>query len=122
MVLSACASTGGMAVHPVSDIPVPPQWVPYSRDWVMIQTPKVTAAKFVYFAGMPMDGTLEQARQLLIQSGWKETKSERFVNSEKFNGVRADFAKGEDVCRVTVIEGVNATHVDYTVARVVRPQ
>lgn len=111
-----------MAANPWSDIPVPPQWVPYSRDWVMIQTPKATAAKFIYFAEMPMDGTLERARQLLIQSGWKETKSERFVNPEKFNGVWADFAKGEDVCRVTVVEGVNATHVDYTVARVGRPQ
>jgi hypothetical protein len=31
--------------------------------------------------------------------------------------VWADFVKGEDTCRVTVIEGAQATHVDYTLAR-----
>ena len=54
---------------------------------------------------------------LLVQSGWKETATERFVNPEKFPGVWADFVKGHDSCRVTVIEGHHATHVDYTVAR-----
>ncbi len=63
-----------------------------------------------------------QARQLLIQNGWTETKSERFVNPEKFPGVWAEFSKGDDTCRVTAIEGAQATHVDYTVARVTRPR
>jgi hypothetical protein len=40
------------------------------------------------------------------------------VNADKFPGVWADFIKGDDLCRVTVIEGTGATHVDYTVARV----
>jgi hypothetical protein len=87
---------------------------------MMIQTPTVTAAKFIYFAESRVDPTLAQARQLLAQSGWTETKSERFVNPEQFPGVWAEFTKGDDSCRVTVIEGHHATHVDYTVARATR--
>lgn len=118
--LSACA--GGVAVprEPWDDIPVPARWVRYSRDSVIVQTPTATTAKLIYFAETPVDQTLAQARQLLAQAGWAETKSERFVNPEKFAGVWAEFTKGEDVCRVTVIEGAQATHVDYVVARVAR--
>ena len=54
--------------------------------------------------------------------GWAERKRERFVNPERFPGVWADFAKGDDHCRVTVIEGSHATHVDDTVARANRPR
>lgn len=117
---AACASTGGLPVQPFNDIPIPVQWTPYSREWVMIRTPKVTAAKMIYFAETKVDVTLEHARQLLLKTGWTETRSERFVNPEKFPGIWADFRKGDDVCRVTVIEGTVATHVDYTVARLTR--
>ena len=58
---------------------------------------------------------------LHVRDRLTETKSERFVNPEKFPGVWAEFAKGDDICRVTVIEGSHATHVDYTVARVNHP-
>jgi hypothetical protein len=117
VLLSACASRGGIPVEPYGDVPVPRQWIPYSREWMMIQTPTVTAAKFIYFSESRVDPTLDQARQLLVQSGWKETKTERFVNPEQFPGVWADFVKGDDACRVTVIEGHHATHVDHTLAR-----
>jgi len=40
------------------------------------------------------------------------------VTMEKFPGVWAEFLKGDDICRVTVIEGAGATHVEYTLARV----
>jgi hypothetical protein len=122
LVLGACASTSGLPVQPFNDIPIPVQWTPYSRDWVMIQTAKVTAAKMVYFAETPVNVTLEHARQLMARTGWTETRSERFVNPEKFPGVWAEFSKGEDICRVTVIEAPFATHIDYTVARINRPQ
>ena len=84
---------------------------------MITETPQSTTAKLIYFAEGNVGATLEQARRLLTGSGWVETKSERFVNPEKFPGVWADFTKGEDLCRVTVIEGAYATHVDYTVAR-----
>ena len=42
------------------------------------------------------------------------------MNPEKFQGVWAEFTKRADTCRVTGIEGAQATHVDYTVARVTR--
>ena len=122
LLFTACASRGGLPVQPYGDIPVPPQWTPYSREWMMIRTPKVTAAKFIYFSEAKVDATLAEARRVFRESGWQETGSERFVNPEKFPGVWADFAKGEDGCRVTVIEGPHATHVDYTVARANRPQ
>jgi len=122
LILSACAAAVPMPRQPFDDIPAPKEWVPYSREWVIIQTPKVTAAKLIYFAETKVDATLEHARRLLIQTGWSETKSERFVNPEKFPGVWADFRKGDDICRVTVIEGSYATHVDFTVARVNPPR
>lgn len=117
LLLSACASTGGLPREPFADIPVPPEWRPYSREWVMIRTPQVTAAKLVYVTGAAPEAALAGARALLLQHGWKEAGSQRFVNPERFNGVWADFAKGEDICRVTVIEGAHATHAEYTVAR-----
>ena len=111
-----------MPRQPFEDVPVPRGWVAYSRDSVITETPAVTTAKLVYFAQTSVDASLEQARQLLIQQGWTETKSERFVNPEKFPGVWAEFTKSDDTCRVTAIEGSHATHVDYTVARVTRPR
>ncbi len=65
-----------------------------------------------------METTLAHARRLLANAGWQEARSERFVNAEKFPGVWAEFVKGDDLCRLTVIEGSGATHVDYTLARV----
>jgi len=121
LVVSACVTAVPMPRQPFDDIRVPKEWVAYSRESVIIQTPRATAAKLIYFAETTVDATLAQARQLLTQTGWTETKSERFVNPEKFPGVWADFAKGDDICRVTVIEGSHATHVDYTVARVNHP-
>ena len=120
LLVGGCA--GGVTVprQPWDDIPVPARWVQYSRDSMIIQTPAVTTAKLIYFAETSVDQTLGETRRLLTQAGWTETKSERFVNPEKFPGVWAEFAKGDDVCRVTVIEGTQATHVDYTVARVNR--
>jgi hypothetical protein len=120
LLLSACTTAVPIPRQPFEDIPVPAGWVPYSRDAVITETPAVTTAKLIYFAQAPVDATLDQARQLLIAKGWTETKSERFVNAEKFPGVWADFRKGDDTCRVTAIEGAQATHVDYTVARMTR--
>jgi hypothetical protein len=117
--LAACAPVAvPMPLQPFPDVPVPAEWAPYSDDWVLIRSPKVTAAKLVYFTPQSVEQTLSRARGLLADAGWVETHSERFVNAEKFPGVWADFTKGEDICRLTVIEGSGATHVDYTLARV----
>ena len=118
LLLVGCSAGVTVAREPFADVPVPREWVAYSRDSAIIKSPKVTAAKLIYFAETKVDPTLEIARNLLVQAGWTETKSERFVNPEKFPGVWAEFTKGADVCRVTVIEGSYATHVDYALARV----
>jgi hypothetical protein len=116
LALAACAPVS-VPRQPFTDIPVPPEWELYSRESVIIETPQSTTAKLIYFVKGDVGATLEQARRLLTGTGWIEKQSERFMNPEKFPGVWADFTKGEDVCRVTVIEGAYATHVDYTVAR-----
>ena len=117
--LGACAPISvPMPIQPFPDVPVPAQWIPYSDAWAMIRTPKVTAARLIYFTQTGVEGTLADARRLLANAGWTESRSERFVNAERFPGVWAEFLKGEDICRLTVIEGAGATHVEYTLARV----
>ena len=118
--LLVAGCTGGVRVarQPWEDIPVPREWVAYSTESAIIKSPKATAAKLIYFTETKVDATIAEARRLLVQNGWTETKSERFVNPEKFPGEWAEFKKGDDVCRVTAIEGAYATHVDYAVARV----
>ena len=117
--LGACAPiVVPIQLQPFPDVPVPAEWTPYSDDWVIIRTHKVTAARLIYFTQTDVEVTLATARRLLATAGWQETRSERFVNAEKFPGIWAEFLKGDDLCRVTVIEGSGATHVDYTLARV----
>ena len=122
LLCAACTAGGAPSNQPFADIPVPAGWRVYTRDSVVIQSPKVTAGKLVYFAESPVDVTLDQARGLLRGAGWTETKSERFVNAEKFAGAWADFAKGQDYCRITVTEGSGMQQVDITVARLNAPR
>ena len=117
LLCAACTAGGAPSNQPFADIPVPAGWRAYTRDSVVIQSPKVTAGKLVYFTESPVDATLDQARTLLRGAGWTETTSERFVNADKFAGVWADFAKGRDYCRITVTEGSGMQQVDITVAR-----
>ena len=117
--LGACAPiVVPIQLQPFPDVPVPAEWIPYSDDWAIIRTQKVTAARLIYFTKDGVEATLVTARRLLANAGWQEARSERFVNAEKFPGVWAEFFKGDDLCRLTVIEGAGATHVDYTLARV----
>ena len=122
LLCGACAAGGAPPNQPFADIPVPSDWRVQTRESVLIQSPKVTAGKLVYFAESPVDATLGQARGLLSGAGWTETKSERFVNGDKFPGAWAEFAKGRDYCRVTVTEGSGMQQVDITVARVNSPR
>ena len=122
LLCAACAPGGAPSNQPFADIPVPAGWRAYTRDSVVIQSPKVTAGKLVYFAESPVDVALNEARSLLRGTGWTETKSERFVNAEKFAGVWADFSKEQDYCRITVTEGSGMQQVDITVARLNAPR
>lgn len=117
--LGACAPiVVPIQLQPFPDVPVPAEWTPYSDDWAIIRTQKVTAARLIYLTQSNVETTLATARRLLANAGWREARSERFVNAEKFPGVWAEFFKDDDLCRLTVIEGTGATHVDYTLARV----
>jgi len=117
--LGACAPVlVPMPIQPFPDVPVPAEWTPYSDDWAIIRTQKITAARLIYFTTSNVETTLASARGLLANAGWQEARSERFVNAEKFPGIWAEFFKGDDLCRLTVIEGSGATHVEYTLARV----
>ena len=117
LLCGACAAGGAPPNQPFADIPVPSDWRVQTRESILIQSPKVTAGKLVYFAESPVDATLSRARGLLSSAGWTETKSERFVNADKFAGAWAEFAKGQDYCRITVTEGSGMQQVDITVAR-----
>jgi hypothetical protein len=117
--LAACAPIlPSRPLQPFPDLPVPDEWTAYSDDWAIIRSPKVTAARLIYFSMNNLETTLANGRRLLTNAGWSETRSERFTNAEKFPGVWTEFGKGDDICRLTVIEGAGATHVEYTVARV----
>ncbi|HEY7434793.1 MAG TPA: hypothetical protein VIE41_06605 [Methylomirabilota bacterium] len=117
--LGACSPIAvPIQLQPFPDVPVPAEWIPYSNDWAIIRSPKVTAARLIYFTKSDVEATLATARRLLANAGWQEARSERFVNAERFPGIWAEFFKGDDLCRLTVIEGSGATHVDYTLARV----
>ena len=119
LVLAACAPVSvPMPVQPFPDVPVPVQWIPYSDDWAIIRTQKVTAARLVYFTETSVEATIADARRLLANAGWVESRSDRFVNAQNYPGAWVEFFKGEDLCRITVVEGASATHVDYTIARV----
>lgn len=117
LAFAACASTGGISREPFTDITVPASFIPYSDQWVLIQNPKIHAAKLVYMAPLPPDSALSALRQELVRHGWNPREAIRFVNPQGFSGVTMEFLKGGDSCRVTVIEGPNATHVEMAVAR-----
>lgn len=117
LTLSACASTGGIPREPFPDIPVPASFIPYSDQWVRIQTPQVIAAKLVYMTELPPDSALAAVREELVRHGWTPKEPSRFVNPQGFNGVTLEFVKGTDSCRATVIAGPHATHVELAVAR-----
>jgi hypothetical protein len=117
LLCAACTTGGSPSNQPFNDIPVPAGWRQYTRDSVVIQSPRITAGKLVYFAETSPDATMEQARSALRGAGWSETKSERYTNEKKFAVLWADFLKGQDYCRITVTEGSGMQQVDITVAR-----
>ena len=117
--LAACASTGGIPREPFGDITVPASFLPYSDQWVLTRTAQATAAKLVYMTSLSPDAALSAVREELVRHGWTPKEATRFVNPEGFTGVSLEFVKGTDSCRVTVIEGPNATHVDLAVARLI---
>jgi hypothetical protein len=118
LVAAACSTTGGLPRQPFADIPAPPSWRPYTQNWAMISTPRITAARLVYASDEGMESTLASARQGMLGGGWSQKGTERFVSAQGFDGVWADFAKGEDTCRVTVTEARYGSQVDVTTARV----
>ncbi|MBI4609272.1 MAG: hypothetical protein HY726_09695 [Candidatus Rokubacteria bacterium] len=115
--LAGCASRGGIPVEPFPDIPVPASFVPYSDQWALIRTPRVTAAKLVYMTSLVPDAALAAVQDELVRHGWTAKEVTRFVNPQGFRGMSQEFVKGSDACRATAIEGPNATHVDLAVAR-----
>lgn len=117
LLLSGCASTGGIPPEPFVDVKVPDSFIPYSDRWIFIRTPQVTAAKLVYMTPLSLESAFSKVRDELVKSGWIPGESSRFVSPQGFRGISLDFTKGPDGCRVTAVEGPNATHVELAVAR-----
>lgn len=120
LLLAGCAGTGGIPRNPFADITVPDSFLPYSDRWLFIKSPTVTAAKLVYMTQVDVDGAVAAVRAALAKDGWTAQAVNHSISSGGFRMVSLDFAKGEDTCRATVIEGANATHVDLAVARLTR--
>lgn len=119
LTLAACASTGGIPRDPFADITVPASFIPYSDQWVLIQTPQIHSAKLVYMTTLSPDSALAALRVELVRHGWTPKETTRFVNPQGHGGLALEFVKGTDSCHVTIIAGPYATHVDLRVARLI---
>ena len=117
--IAACAiygSTGGIPVQPFADIPVPQTFVPFSNDWSLIQSGRVTAARLVYQTEIPMDGAAKALETSLKEHGWT-LKGTEPIERGGFKGTALSFAKGADTCRAEVMPSPTTTRVDLIVGR-----
>lgn len=115
--LAACAGTAGIPRNPFQDITVPDTFLPYSDRWLFIRSSTVTAANLVYMTQLDMDGALAAVRAALARDGWTAHAPRHSRSPDGFRMMSLDFVKGPDTCRVTLIEGANATRVELAVAR-----
>jgi hypothetical protein len=120
LTLLGCASTGGLPRNPFDDITVPETFRPYSEQWVFIKSPTVAAARLVYMTQLGLDDAMAAVRATLTRDGWAPETLTPSTSQGGFRLLSLNFVKGSDTCRVRVIEGAHATHVDLTVARLTK--
>jgi hypothetical protein len=119
LVAAGCAvvpSTGGIPREPFEDIPVPATFVPYSNDWSMIRTGRVTAARLVYQTTLPVEGAAAALQTSLADKGWVLRGTEP-ITRNGFAGQVLSFLKGTDSCRAELVSSTTTTRVDLTIAR-----
>lgn len=119
LAVSACAaigSRGGISREPFADIPVPDTFVPFSNDWALIRSGRVTAARLVYQTALSMDDAASVIESSLKDNGWTVGGTEP-VERAGFKGVALSFVKGRHTCRAEVVPSTTTTRVDLFVGR-----
>ena len=119
IVVSSCAvvgTRGGIPREPFADIPVPPTFIPFSNDWALIRSGRVTAARLVYHTALPMEGAEKVLEASLKDNGWVLEGTEA-IERDGFKGAALSFAKGPDTCRAEVVPSTTTTRVDLIVGR-----
>lgn len=118
-VVSGCAvygTTGGIPRQPFDDIPVPQTFIPFSNDWALIRSGRVTAARLVYQTELPVAGAAKVLESSLKDHGWA-LKGTEPIERAGFKGEALDFAKGPDTCRAELVPSTTTTRVDLIVGR-----
>ncbi len=120
LALSACAGRGGIPREPFPDVPVPASFIPYSDQWVRIRSDQTDVARLIYMSELDVEGAAAAAHDLLVKNGWAILLTNRTRTADGYKVTVMDFGKEADTIRLTTREGVNATHVEFSVARITR--
>ncbi|MBI3030645.1 MAG: hypothetical protein HYY64_14150 [Candidatus Rokubacteria bacterium] len=120
LALTACAGRGGIPREPFGDVPVPASFIPYSDQWVRIRSDRADVARLVYMTELDVEGAAAAARDLLLAKDWTLLLTNRTKTPDGYKATIMDFGKAADTIRLTAREGVNATHVELSVARLTR--
>lgn len=120
LALSACAGRGGIPREPFPDVPVPASFIPYSDQWVRIRSNQADVARLIYMSELDVEGSATAVRELLAKDGWTLVLTNRTRTPDGYKVTIMDFGKEADTIRLTTREGVNATHVELSVARLTR--
>jgi hypothetical protein len=117
--VSACAifaPTGGLPREPFDDIPVPAAFIPFSNDWSLIRSGRVTAARLVYQTELSVEEAATALETSLRDQGW-QLKGREPLTRNGFSGQALAFVKATDTCRAELVPSPTTTRVDLIVAR-----
>lgn len=120
LALSACAGRGGIPREPFPDVPIPASFIPYSDQWVRIRSNQADVARLIYMSELDVEGAAAAAYDLLMKNGWTILLTNRTRTPDGYKVTIMDFGKNADTIRLTTREGANATHVEFSVARLTR--
>lgn len=120
LALSACMGRGGIPREPFPDIPVPASFIPYSDQWVRIRSDQADVARLIYMTELDVEAAAAAIRDLMLTHGWTVRLTNRTTTADGYKVTIVDFAKEADTTRLTAREGANATHVELSVARLIR--
>ncbi len=120
LALTACAGRGGIPREPFGDVPIPASFIPYSDQWVRIRSAQADVARLVYMSELDVERAAAAARDLLLAKDWVLLLTNRAKTPDGYKVTIMDFGKEADTIRLTAREGVNATHVELSVARMTR--
>jgi hypothetical protein len=117
--VSACAifaPTGGLPREPFDDIPVPAAFIPFSNDWSLIRSGRVTAARLVYQTELSVEEAATALETSLRDQGW-QLKGREPLTRNGFTGQALAFFKAADTCRAELVPSPTTTRLDLIVAR-----